>query len=95
MARIVFGALVGLFIGAIIGLASVGVVALYLNSFRGPRTIPCEVLNEEVMLHGVELIRVPGTSEPIPMSGPLQFYALIECNGLKFLIHHDDWNGEK
>lgn len=76
-----------------VALAVVGGVALAL-----PRSEPpvCEVLELDVLLHSIELVRVPGmdpAADSIPMTGALQRYARMNCNGLDVLVRADALRG--
>lgn len=85
-------AFLGVAFGSVVGLAYVGFVALFL---RAPTVEPepCEVIERNVLLHSVELVRVSGQEDVIPMTGALQNYTLVSCNGVEFLMRSDALGG--
>jgi len=46
-----------------------------------------------VRLHSVDLVFVPGQDEPIPMTGTMNTYTRMLCNGVEVLIRSDATHG--
>ena len=93
MTRSALAFLAFLLAGVTVGLATVGVVALTRSPapYREERT--CEPIEMQVRLHSVDLVFVPGQDEPIPMTGTMNTYTRMLCNGVEVLIRSDATHG--
>lgn len=76
-------ALIGLVIAASIP------IALTLEASMRREPTVCEAVEVDVLLHSIDLVHVPGGGDPIPMTGALQNYTRMDCNGMEVLVRTD------
>lgn len=74
-------------IGLVIA-ASIPIALTLEASIRREPTV-CEVVEVDVLLHSIDLIEVPGSDDTIPMTGALNNYTKMDCNGMEVLVRTD------